>query len=338
MLNGIYAEVSTMTIVTDPDGVSTGKVLRTNGPGAGSDYLRYVLPSAVTTFGVAFRMWMPSLPTDTSSGLGATTPMVFLRNAANTTIFTMWVTTTGGIVVSSGANTSGAVLAQSTGPALTANGWYHIELKFVVSATVGSVEVRVEGVPVVTGSSLNTGSTSIAQFCIGRYAYGDGSARTYFKDLVVWDSSGSSNTDFLGSVIVYELTTTADTSFPTGWTSTDANGYSVLDNNPPADGVHYISADATPPAAAVFALSNLPTDITSVRALITRVRAGKSDGGDGQLKVSLNSGASTADGSNRAITTAQTYWSDVQELDPATGTAWTPVSANAAELKLTRTL
>jgi hypothetical protein len=158
------------------------------------------------------------------------------------------------------------------------------------------------------------------------------------KDYVVWDGSGTSNNDFLGSVIVYELFTSADDAFPAGWSSTGADGYSVLDNNPPDDGVSYITADDTPPSAAEFSLTNLPADITSVKGLVTRVRAAKSDGGDGQLQVSLISGASTDAGSDRPITVAQTYWSDVSELDPATTVAWTPSGVNAAVLKIERTL
>jgi hypothetical protein len=42
-------------------------------------------------------------------------------------------------------------------------------------------------------------------------------------------------------------------------------------------------------------------------------------------------------GSNRPITTAFTYYEDVFETDPNTGNAWTPASADAAQLKLNRT-
>jgi hypothetical protein len=336
MLDGVYGEVTSgATIQSDPDGVSAGKVLRTAGNGSGPDYARYVLPASVTTFGIGFRLWMAALPTQTT-GLGAQTPTIALRDGSNNIMFTLWVTTTGAIVVSSGTNPTGAVLGQSAGPVLAANGWYHIELKFVVSATVGSVEVRVEGVAAINATALNTGSTSIAQFSFGRYAFGSGTNNHYYKDLVVWNSSGTANNDFLGSVIVYELTTTSDTTLG-GWTSTDANGYSVLDNNPP-DNAHYISGDSSPPASAVFGLSDLPATVTSVKGLITRVRAAKTDGGDGKMKITMRSGASNAAGSDRPITSAQTYWSDVCEQDPATAAAWLPGAVNTATLVVDRTL
>lgn len=99
----------------------------------------------------------------------------------------------------------------------------------------------------------------------------------------------------------------------------------------------FLSAPNPPPLPYVGELTNLPPDVTSVRALITRVRAQKSDGGDGSLQTSLISGVDTANGTDRPITTALTYWSDIFELDPATGAPWTPVAADAAQLQINRT-
>jgi len=99
----------------------------------------------------------------------------------------------------------------------------------------------------------------------------------------------------------------------------------------------FISANDTPPAAFVCELSNLPPDVTSVRGLQTRVRAAKTDGGDGSLQVSLVSGGVSADGANRPITTSLTYWPDICEIDPNTGALFTPLAVDAVQLKANRT-
>lgn len=99
----------------------------------------------------------------------------------------------------------------------------------------------------------------------------------------------------------------------------------------------FISADDTPPAPFVCELTNLPPDVTSVRGLQTRVRAAKTDGGDGSLQVSLISGGVPANGANRPITTTQTYWTDICEIDPNTGNLFTPLAVDAVQLQTSRT-
>lgn len=330
MTNGIYAEIlGPSSLVADPDGISTTKVFKWNW---NNSYMyRWVLPTAHATAGIAQRIWLNNVPVDANSAPN----IMQWADGTNTLIAALRVTPTGAFEFYN----NGVLIASSTGPVVSANGWYHVEAKLVCSTSgAATFEARVEGVTAITASSFSTTSATCAQVR-GSSGHGtSGFTTMYIKDLVIWDGSGSNNTDFLGSVLVFEMFTTSDTAFPAGWTSTDANGFSVLDNNPADDTNHYISADDSPPAAAEFALTDLPSNITSVKALITRVRAAKSDGGDGKFKVSLHSGASDDDGADRPITTTPTYWSDVSEIDPNTTTAWTPTSANAATLKLTRTL
>lgn len=98
-----------------------------------------------------------------------------------------------------------------------------------------------------------------------------------------------------------------------------------------------ISAVTPPPAAYVCELSNLPPDITSVRGLMSIVRAMKSDGGDGSLQVGLISAGNVDLGTDRPITVAQTYYTDICELSPDTGNPWTPPEVDSAQLQINRT-
>ncbi len=327
--DGIYASTYGISLTSDPDGVSTSRVLKMAFSG-GDQAIRWVLPSAQGTVGIGARFYLTAIPSSQSN-----VPSIMqFRTGGNNRIATVWVTPTGSIKVVDG---SGTGLGETPGPVVTAAAWYHIEAKWVGGiSSDGSIEIRVEGQPVLTIENVSFSALTCAQVALGNSTSGQpGNTDTYLKDLVVWDGSGSSNNDFLGSVLVYDLTPTADVSF--NWASTGANGYSVLANNPPEDGVEYISADDTPPAASTFEFENLPADIISVKGLITRVRAAKSDGGDGTLQVSLTSNGSDDAGADRSITVAQTYWSDVSELDPDTATAWTPSGVNNATLKIDRT-
>jgi hypothetical protein len=158
----------------------------------------------------------------------------------------------------------------------------------------------------------------------------------YSKDLLIWDGAGSVDNDFFGSVSIYALLTDADISL--NWTpSTGSTGWDLLDESPPND-ADYISAPDPAPAAAVMSLTNLPADVTSVRGLISFVRAAKTDGGDGDLQVSLTSGANTDAGADRPMTTAFTYWKDVSEVNPGTGVFWTPTEVDAMDIEFDRTV
>lgn len=333
MLNGPYAEVYGF-LATDPDPnvISGIPVYNSSGQfSAGqATSMRKVLPATATKVGVAWRNWLASLPAN-----GSQSKAIVIADGGNANLVYTYITTTGGIVIK---NAAGAVLASTAGPVLVANAWQHIEFKAVIDAAAGTVEVRVEGVTVLTAAGLNTGAGPAAQVRVDNYADGgSGGVVGYVKDFIVWDGSGTTNTDFIGSCSVVALKPSSDVSL--NWTpSSGATGWNLLNESPPDDDTGYIQAPTPAPAAAVFGLTDLPADVTSVKGLMSLVRSKKTDGGDGNIQVSLNSAASTSAGADRPMTTAYTYWNDLFPLDPATAAAWLPSAVNAANLKLNRTL
>lgn len=331
LLNGPYAEAYG-TLIADPDVNATGIVYESEGQfGSGeSTSIRKVLPATATTVGIASRIWLASLPASNSIGRA-----LAIADGSNNTLCYIWITTTGAIQVK---NSAGTVLAASAGPVIVANAWQHIEFKAFMSATVGTVEVRVEGVTVCTATGVNTGAGPAAQVRIDKYADSGGASITAFhKDFIVWDGSGTTNTDFIGSCSVVTLKPNADISL--NWTpSSGVTGWNLINESPPDDNSSYISAPTPAPSPAVFGLTDLPPDVTSVKGLMTLIRSEKTDGGDGNLQASLVSGGSTVNGNDRPLTTAYTYWNDLFPLDPATAAAWLPSAVNAVHMSLNRTV
>jgi hypothetical protein len=341
MLDGVYAQiqakvsVNSVYLVADPDGISTGQVCRINESVTDGNWsiLRYVLPSNQDTVGVANRVWLPQLPQDIRNF----PTIISWRDASNVQIAALCVDTTGRLYIATGADDdSHTILTRTSTPVITAAAWYHIESKLLYGGS-GNITVRVEGVEVLNyDHSFTTTDGNIYQLqWMNHGISGIGTADMYIKDLVIWDGAGTQNNNFLGPVLVYSCAPTSDVAL--NWTPTGAaNGYSILDNAPFDDTKHL---DAPTPAPSPYqgGLADLPADVTSVKAVMTFVRAAKSDGGDATLQTSVVSGASTALGSDRPITVAQTYWTDVQELDPATSSPWTPTAVNAAKIKLNRT-
>lgn len=340
MLNGIYAENGGCDLVADPDGVSPGWVLR-----PGWDHFhntnvnwRYILQNgAAAKCGAAFRVWNSTLPND--NGLAST--YVQFRDNANNWIMSFGALSTGALRVITFDNAGNPTNHDSTLPVISAQGWYHLEIWAThTGAGTFTINVRVESFAVagLTGiAAVGVLNSDVFQMAAFHTEIG-GHAQEYFiKDLVICDGTGAQNNDFLGSVLVSNLITLTDVALNWGLTG-GASGHAILANIPPNDAEFIYALHAPPPAGPyVGTLSDLPVDATSVKGVITFVRAAKTDGGDGTLQVGVISGASTGLGTNRPITVAQTYWRDVFELDPATGAPWLPAAVNAAEIQINRT-
>lgn len=339
MLDSIWAETYLLVQLTDdPDPNITGNVLYYLTQGGHS---RYVFKDgAVATAGMGTRLWLSQIPVNNA----ARPPIHQFRDAGNTMRIGIYVTPTGAIQAYKdvdpliGPSGSGTLLGETSGPVLTAQSWRHVETKVLISATVGTVQVRVEGVVVLNLSSQNTGTNNIAQVAIGnRQGALAVDCPLYMKDVTFWNGSGSENNDFLGPCGVYRLPMNADVS--SGWSRTSGStDYGLVDEAPPND-ADYIYAGDPPPAASIMNPSNLPSDIVSVRGVISVARAQKSDGGDGSMQVSMSPNGTNWDlGADNAISTAFAYYYDVSEVSPATVAAWTPVEVNAMQVRLNRTL
>jgi hypothetical protein len=103
--------------------------------------------------------------------------------------------------------------------------------------------------------------------------------------------------------------------------------------------------DTIYPDPVVVQLEPLPDDVTSIRAVIPKLRAAKVDGGDGNVQVSFGISDPSYDaGPDTPITTAFTYWGNptvpfVSEINPLSAAPWTPGEFNiGARIKVARTL
>jgi hypothetical protein len=341
MLAGIWAEIEDggtgdADLASDPDTNigSSGTVFKTTGVASFPAFGRMVLPGgAQATVGVGFRLWQSILPIGNGSNGNAT---LWFTTAANAIVCYVKVLSDGGIGVYNSANT---LLGSTTIPAVTAAAYSHIEAKVLRDAAAGTVEVRVNGTSVLNLTGLALGASNIGQIRIGSFQSTSNLAEpsNYIKDLVVWDSTGSEGNDFQGSVAVHDLYTDADISL--NWTpSTGSTGWDLLDKTA-VDDTTYIGAASSAVSPYVASLTNLPDDVTSIRALLPIYRAAKTDGGDCNIQAGLTpNNVDWDDGADRAMTTSYTYWWDVSHLSPDTSAPWTPVEVNAAYVRVDRTL
>lgn len=345
MLDGVYASIKgsgfgDCFLVADPDASATGLVCKIDaGFGGGGNYngIRKVLPANTLTCGVALRMHLAALPQAADQ---IPTPIAF-KNASNGFLYCLCVTTTGRLEVRAGAPDGALVAGAATvNPVVTANAWYHIEMKLFCNAAAGTVEVRVEGVTVITVAGLNTGAVPVSQVEIDNDPSGTSVSPTmYAKDFIVWDATTGFNNNFMGSCQVLKLIPDGDVAL--NWTPNPADGvgYDKINEVTPDDDTRYISAPYPEiPAAYKCSLSDLPVTVTSVRGVMPIHRSRKTDGGDGNIQAGLISGAVIGLGSDRPITTAYTYWWDIFDANPDGAVAWTRPAVNALNMQLNRTL
>ena len=291
---------------------------------------RIALTTTNDKVGIAFRLWLPSLPS--SSGVQ---PWFTFNNAANSQLYGFTVNPNGSVTI----RRSGATdFVTTTQPVFLANTWSHVEI--LVDLSSGDIEFWKDGGTIaqltVTDGTPPTGPVGIvgwAQNPPGGATLGVG---YFIKDVVVYDGAGSVNNTQIGTVEVVRLNPSADVS--SGWTpSTGMEDFSLLDKPGGVDDSSYIEAGDPPPAASIVELDDLPADVVSVRALMSLVRAQKSDAGDATLQVGIKSASNDDLGTDRVISTAFTYYWDLSEVDPDTAAAWTPSAVDAAQLQMDRT-
>lgn len=346
-LNGVWAAMegafasSFISLTTDPDPLigSNGVVVRFNqssSTGTWSQVIyRLTYPEVVDTAGMSFRMWISEYPeADSFAG----NPLWKFRTISNADVVTVRVGASGQLLI---YNNAGTLIHTSDPAVVIANAYNHVETKVVRHASAGTIEIRVNGIPKVTLDTLALGATDIANACLGQLNRDDGyggSINAYFKDVVFWDGTGGYIDDFQGSVAVWDLIPDADIDLQ--WTpSTGSTGFDLVDEGTsgPTD-TDYISADDTFPAPTIFNLSDLPPDVTSVRAVMPIGRMLKTDGGDCTVQISVSpDGIAYDDGEDRPITVAATYWWDKSYVSPDTGVAWTPDEVNDMVYKINRT-
>jgi hypothetical protein len=102
----------------------------------------------------------------------------------------LFYTTAG--VLTLGLNNGNGFVQIGSVAALTASAWHCIEIKVVVSTTVGVLELKIDGVVVVTGSSLNTLSANVDHAQLGPRTLDTGtysSGSCWFDDYAVSSSA-----------------------------------------------------------------------------------------------------------------------------------------------------
>ena len=215
---------------------------------------------------------------------------------------------------------------------IAVNVWHHLELKVTMSATAGSVELRIDGVPVgmFSGNTKNGGTNSTID-TVKLGGSGNNTSITITRDdLYVLDDTGAAPyNNFLGDVRVYSLSPTGAGS-STQWTPDAGSNYAEV-NEIPYSAANYVQSN-TSGQRDTYALADLPAGgVTTIYGVQNNIIAKRTDAGAIAVKPVLKSGATIAYGTGVSLPTSDMILTDVRAIDPATSAPWTISGVNALE-------
>ena len=294
---------------------------------------RRVLGGAKTTVGIGSVVYMNNLPLSNNSFA-----VYQFRDAANVDQISVIIQSTGTIEVKRGP-AGGTSLGVTASPVVVAEAYQHIEALVFFSQTVGTVEVRVNGVTVFNVSGVDTVATSLVECSQVAICRTQGSCTADMDDVFCYDGLGSFNNTFLGDRRVLTLFPDANT-VQADWTVVGAaTGYEAIDEASPDGDTSYITAGVpgSPGDISEFGIQNLPAGVSSVSGVVVVSMARKTEAGPANTQWSVISGSFEAAGANTPMTEVYTYRQDVFESDPGTGAPFTPTAVNDLEIKVERT-
>ena len=207
MLDGIWADIGTGTELAIPAFDTEGRYW-IRFPGLPLAGVRRVTGAGIAGIGAFVRPYLEALP-----GAANRVYLAQVRDTNNDPILTLRVQPDGNILA---YNFAGTLVAQTTDPAIRAGTLHDVKFQAVFHATLGTVEVRVDGVAVITATNLVlTGSATQVYF--GNSGTGaTGHSDWYIKDLAVWSLTGTYNDDWpliTGVLTLYPDADTADAGF-----------------------------------------------------------------------------------------------------------------------------
>lgn len=213
---------------------------------------------------------------------------------------------------------------------LAVNTWYYIEFKVKTHQTLGTYEVRVGGVNVVSGSGADTQMTNPYYDGV-QLSFTVGSGSYYIDDWYICDGSGADNNDFLGNCLVDAVFPDGDDT--AGWAiaSGGSSHYLDVDENPVDDDVSYVE-DAVTGSKDLYDYAAMPAGRGLIKGISIKTVCRETDAENFDIIVPIKSGATEDDGPTLSIgSTDYVIKKRVSELDPNTSLAWTKTTLDAAK-------
>lgn len=301
-----------------------------------------LLPAQIGTFFCGFRYFPQTSNPLQAVDFADTGPVSEGYLTGYTQFFIVFDTATGTVRAyrgSPGGSPNAMVLLGASGPGVfpLAN-WFFAEIGGVISATVGSIAVRVNGATVLSLTGIDTYGSSgqvgasptigAINWC-GASTTANNGPDCFVQHLYVNDNTGAApNSGFLGDVRVQYVSPTANgvVAFtPVGKLANWENAGTI----PPVPATDY-NSDSTLDAQDTFAMAPPAAGLTTIYAVVVKGLYSVSSAGDRDMANIIVSSGTTGIGANVALGTSPAMTETAFDTDPATGVAWTVGGVQAA--------
>lgn len=308
-------------------------VVITTGRRSGSSGIRLVASSTATrafsntqTVIVGAAVQLSAYP--------ALSAVLWVLQDSGTTQVKLHIDASGVLRVYRGSGTTN-LLGSSAAGAVPLGAWVSLEFKAKIDPTAGTIDVRVNGVSVLTLTAQNTRATANAY--ANALNINGVSTYTDLDDLYLCDGTGTKNNDFLGDCRIDALYPNADGTYSQFTPNSGTVHYSRVNEATP-DTTTY-NDGGTVGFRDSYGFSDLVHLVSqTVYGVQANAAIQKDDTGTRSAAVFARSGTTNADGTGSALSTSQVYLSQVYENDPNGTVAWTESTVNAAEFGVTVTL
>lgn len=238
---------------------------------------------------------------------------------------TLYVDASGYLKLYRGAGGSGTLLATST-TVINNSSWYYLELKVTID-NAGAYELKINGVTEFSSGSADTQNGGTATMDkIRLTAFG-----AYLDDFYICDTTGSSNTTFLGDCRIDTLLPTGDGNYTQFTPSTGTSHYALVDDPAGSLNTTDYNSSSTANDRDSYTFPDLAGLVSqTVYGIQINAYAIKTDSGTRSLGTMSRLSGTNKDGAGTALGTAYDFISEIQETDPASA-AWTESNVNAAE-------
>ncbi len=229
---------------------------------------------------------------------------------------------------------------------MTVGFWHRLEVKIVVSDTIGSIDILIDR---SFGTDFST-ATQVSSVFIGDTQSGASSftdiieflsvpaasleTEVLWDDITLNDDAGTRNNTWMGDIKIQTLRPNADTAQKDMTPSTGSTNFNLVDEAPGPD----ISDFVTPESILdkdLYAATDLSGTVTIVNAVQLKVYAQVGDIGNPTIRLLVKSGATEGASTSQALAAAQ-FHSNIFEIDPNTSGDWNVNTVNTVEIGVER--
>ena len=311
------------------DSIANATVLPTSGRrsgacirlGATTHHIGKSFPQ-VQSIVAAFALSIPSLPAGDS--------IIGRFYGAGVNHLNIYIDSLGHIGVERGSTE----LVETTA-VITGGTYYYLEVKVLISNTVGTVDIQIDGVNEASGTGLDTNNSG-TDVVDAVYVVGYNASQLDVDDFYIVDTSGLAPwNDFLGDVRADMVlpngdgtTSDFDTTFPASPTTHSTK----VDENPATDDTDYNETN-TPNDIDLFDYAAVPTiaGASGVLGVKSMALARKTNAGTANMRLVTRPVSTNFNGPSEPLGSDYRYHFNIWEDNPETSSVWTDATINAAQ-------